>query len=306
MWSYVQRIDVVCNSTSDSELSRTINDEICAFLNAEVFPRVPQLQVLCSPFHFLVGEYGLNLRAISLYPGEDFPPVDKDFADSSSAFMDDSFFWDGATQFWASAHVIELDLSITYPSPDLQGDQEVNFPNATKLCIRSIDSKSLANHIKSNWKMPKLRSLALLVAREADDDTWLPLLAGVSGTIEDLYLSAWHCSPMEGDIELPLLTSLMLEHCFFTDWPEFFLTPRLARISFADERMDIFHQHNPEKFMALLVYTTKTIRTCTDFSYYQAGAGLNFRFNPTDPDGWAELVCQGWVGYVPSMIPDSD
>jgi hypothetical protein len=313
VWLKVRRLDITYSDRADCrKWGKNCIRSFQAFLANQIFPRVSQLHILCAPHDLATGRHSLRPRVVILHPMYDLSP------DWDSSSEEGYTIWAGATHFWTTAHVLDLDFDMAHLSEQARTSSQegILFPELVKLCIRSITSDSIISYITSTWKTPLLRMLVLQVV-EANMETWLPLLAWAGETIECVHLATFDIDEgaiLNGSlIHLPHLTSLTLEHCFCTSWTSLFSAPLLTYISFSDASMDILHRRHRSKFAAILTHALDSFPACTYLSFYGSeqsqddhdadvqvdssaqDPGLRFSINPTNPAERALAVEHGWL-----------
>lgn len=285
VWSRVRRLDIVCDlCIGPEEQERTNTQKFHRFLEKEIFPRVNKLQVLCAPHNLATGRYSLEPKVVFLQASGGSTP------DFDSLVEVGCHSWVGSPHFWTSAYVLDLDLDMAHLSKEAHVDSpETDFPHLVRLSVHSVTSESIVGYIASRWKIPALQLLTLHV-EEASTEMWFPLLVWASSTIKSLHLSTFYfeASALDDDspIHLPHLTSLVLEHCFCTDWTRLLRAPQLRQIAFRDASMDIVHRLHRSKFATILTRSLEPFPTCTTVSFHRSEVDLEEIDEVTEPPMW--------------------
>lgn len=311
VWTYVRRLDITFNEHNNAE--DTSIDSFQTFLQDQVFPHLTRIQVLCAPHSLATGVHSSKPKIIFLYPGGQFDPD----PDDDTYFVEGCFRWDIGNHFWTRAQILDLDFELTEFSEEqlfnCRGD--IIFQHLKRLCIRSVHMETIVSHITSHWKAPELQFLSLRV-ETVESEIWIPLLEWAKETLTILHISAFEFDEPDlpsGDsfIVFPVLESLFIERCFYTNWIKVIGAPLLTQLYFCDSSMDQIYRRDCTRFAEILTLSLSYFPLCTLVVSHKTGDTENddrrespghsvqptshFKFNPTNDDERALAIRNSWL-----------
>jgi hypothetical protein len=258
--SFVIRLDISDSLYSDdlSEENTSIYQEMKAFLDSQLYPRLRRLRVLCAPQALATGNHPTHPTIVYIHSGEACHSI----GGTSEWIEDDT--WDAGSHFWRHAKILDLNVEFSAFSSEIDTTETIMFPELTSLTVRAGIDRHLVHHVATHWRAP---SLTVLILQFNDTDAWIYLLRWSSTTLVSLNLSTNHLN-RDAPIDLPNLKTLLLQGCFTKEWTEVIAAPALTTITFKDPNVDLIYTRNRGAFALLVDRVVNRYSQCKSVAYY--------------------------------------